>query len=64
MDYQPVNQEITFGIGQSLKEVPLTITEDILVEGNEMLRVTLTSDDATVQEPTLTITITDDDCKS
>lgn len=63
MDYQPVNQEITFAVGESLKEVSITIDEDTLVEGNEMFRVTLTSNDAAVGEPTLTVTITDDDCK-
>ena len=63
LDYQPINQEITFTVANPLQEVFITINEDTFVEGTETFRVTLTSTDADVIDPTLTVTITDDDCK-
>jgi hypothetical protein len=63
LDYQPINQEITFTVTNPFQEVFITINEDTFVEGTETFRVTLTSTDADVIDPTLTVTITDDDCK-
>ena len=63
LDYQPVDQQITFEVGDALEEVQITINEDTLVEGDEDFVVTLTSSDATVTVPSVTITIVDDDCE-
>jgi hypothetical protein len=63
LDYEPINEEITFAVGSPLKEVSINIQEDTLVEGTETFRVTLTSTDANVLDATLTVTITDDDCE-
>ncbi len=63
LDYEPINEEITFAVGSPLKEVSINIKEDTLVEGTETFRVTLTSTDANVLDATLIVTITDDDCE-
>ncbi|XP_028399458.1 uncharacterized protein LOC114522881 [Dendronephthya gigantea] len=60
-DYQPIDQEITFPVGNPFVEVKITINQDTLVEGAETFEVTLTSDDANVENPKLTVTILDND---
>ena len=42
-DYAPVAQTLTFGAGETFKDVPVTILPDVLVEGSETLRLRLAS---------------------
>ena len=60
-DFQPLHKVVTFGIGETHKEVNITIINDEWVEPPEQFIVQLSTDNG--HTDTTKITITDDDCR-
>lgn len=64
LDYTAVNTVITFGDGETVKNVLVPVLDDLVVEGNEVFHVTLTNvtGGAILAEPvTVPVTILDND---
>jgi Calx-beta domain len=62
LDFQTVDQTITFSPGETTKTVPVPVIGDLLVEGNEFFLVSLTNaSNVTISRNTAVGTIIDDD---
>ena len=68
MDFTPVIVNVTFEIGETLKNVTVPIIPDIIVEENERFYVQMEGFEGqpnTISKPDgAWVTIIDDDCKS
>ncbi len=61
-DYTPASGTLVFAPGETVKTVPITIASDQLDEPHETFRVVLSAPaNATLQQPTATVTIFNDD---
>ena len=60
-DYTSTSGTLTFTSGQTLQTISVSTDDDDLVEGDENFTVTVTSNDATIQDGTATGTINDND---